>query len=584
MIPVLEKLKKNELCPSILNMYLESYSFSSCMNDILAGIKMFLLIFPIITAISIFDGNSPTNGILSCIIAIIITALIGGSKYQINTVAVPLTILTLEITMKYQYKGLLVSAIIAGLTLYLFGRMHISSVLRYSSTAFLSALVVGAAIIIAISQLQYILGISSPPPYHNIVEITQSLSQGIRHVSIFNIYSALGFIGSLLVLKMLLRGYTAYIVYLVLCIAIFSGYSLDLINLPKEFSLFKTIGRDFFEGMENNSLLSTSLSLPSTSMLGSLANYGFAIAIFLSIQVSFCTNISASLSGDHRVQTNMEMIATGVSNILSIATGGVFVMPDIQLSVKNIQYKVKTILPMCIIAALLQLTLVFKNYIFPFIPMYAVSAVLIILSLSIILKSRIVDHLLLRTSDWYIFIVTISAALYIGYVPAIFIGFILSLLHFSNRIVQIKNTSVHTTKNHDKAAVEFVANKYGYLKTKDIPNKTMKKIEILQINNILFLNLVDLAREGFASRGTFPSAIILFFKNVPFLDEDAFTMMKEFVSECINKKCIVVVSGTNGILMDILQRKTKECNSGNIFGYIVPTFSHAVDQIIKRLR
>ena len=65
----------------------------------------------------------------------------------------------------------------------------------------------------------------------------------------------------------------------------------------------------------------------------------------------------------------------------------------------------------------------------------------------------------------------------------------------------------------------------GYLSMKGIINK----IEIIQIDNILSINIIEKIRQVLESRGKFPKFIILYFQNIPFLDGEALRMLKEFV-------------------------------------------------------
>ncbi len=176
------------------------------------------------------------------------------------------------------------------------------------------------------------------------------------------------------------------------------------------------------------------------------------------------------------------------------------------------------------------------------------------------------------------------AVLYFGFVSAVIIGFTVSNIFFSKRMIRIKDAIVHTTKNHDTGTLDFMSRKNGFIKNTNIPQKIMNKIEVLQINNILFLNIAKLIEESLRARGNFPRVLIIYFKNIPFLDEDAIRSLKYIVCKAKNNNCMVIVSGTNGMLLEILEQKSQEENSGQIFGYIVPNFSQAVKKTLERLK
>jgi MFS superfamily sulfate permease-like transporter len=175
------------------------------------------------------------------------------------------------------------------------------------------------------------------------------------------------------------------------------------------------------------------------------------------------------------------------------------------------------------------------------------------------------------------------SVLYFGFIPAVIVGFTMSSIAFTKRMILIKDAMVHTTKNHDTGAIEFMLNKNGFSTSQNIPLEILDKVEVIQISNILSLNIAKVIEEALSIRGTFPNVLILYFKNVPFLDKEAFDSIKTLVKNASQKNCIVIVSGTNGRLLDILKQKVEKENAGNIFGYIVPNFEEAVRHTIKKL-
>jgi MFS superfamily sulfate permease-like transporter len=100
----------------------------------------------------------------------------------------------------------------------------------------------------------------------------------------------------------------------------------------------------------------------------------------------------------------------------------------------------------------------------------------------------------------------------------------------------------------------------------------------------LFLNIAKLVEESLLARGAFPSVLIIYFKNVPFLDGEAVNALKYIVKKAKDHSCLVIVSGTNGMLLEILKQKAQECNLGQVFGYIVPNFSEAVKKTLERMK
>ena len=117
----------------------------------------------------------------------------------------------------------------------------------------------------------------------------------------------------------------------------------------------------------------------------------------------------------------------------------------------------------------------------------------------------------------------------------------------------------------------------------NIPPKLLDKIEVIQVSNILFLNIARVVEEALIAQGKFPSVLIIYFNNVPYFDNDAFDLLRELAKIAKSKKATVMISGTNGMLLDILRQKASTEKYNDAFGYIVPDFKTAIQQTVVRL-
>ena len=577
----LELIRRLELCPYFFNIFSEKYSFGFLINDFISGIKSFIFVLPIVLALSFFCGGSVIQGAISCAIATIISAIIGGSKYQVTAIAFPVCAVMLEITSKYQYKGLLFTAIFVSAILILFGILRLSNVLKHMSYAFISAIYVFVALSIIINQIQYIFDVDTIQSSQNFIENFKLFQANMSNISSTGAMTALAFILPLIVLRILFSNFLSFPIYLALgAIAAFVSTAGYIPNFPE----IKTIGSEFISTQAIDNIFTISKAVPSQTFLINCLNYAFAIAIIIANEACFCTSVSSSITGNRKLQTNMELISTGISNLVSVAFGGLFVSPNILFSVKNISQKSRTVVSLLTLASLFYVFIYFSQIILKYIPIYCISSILICYAIFEISSKKIFRFLNLKRNDSYIFWITLIVAIYFGFITSVTVGFIATLVFFSQRMVKIKDANVHTTRNHDTGAIEFMQNKNGITNSLHIPNSVMDKIEIVQVTNILFLNIAKLVEESLAARGSFPRALIVYFQNIPFLDGEALNYLKDLVKRASEQDCIVMVSGTNGMLLDILQQKADEENAGNVFGYIIPNFSEAIDKTVKRLK
>ena len=576
-----EIIRRLELCPSLLNLDVEKYSLNFLANDVFSGMRMFLILFPIALALALYCGVAPVQGIISCAIAAFCSALLGGSRYQISIVALPLCTVIFEILAKYQYRGLFFVAMFASLMMIAFGLLRLNNVLKYLSGSFVSAITVSVCIAIVINQLQYILSISTVQSSQSILENLSIFASNIDMVTFQNIVQALCFLAPLIIIRKKIKSHFSFFLYM--CVGVIVGFASDM-NLLPAFLHVKTTGHEFLNSQLIENITTLAKSTPSDIFLANTLSYAFVISIIIALECCFCTHIAGSVTGDKKLHGNAEMISSGVSNLLSVACGGLFVSPSVVYTMKNISFKSKTIVSAITITILSILFLMYSYVFLDYIPIYCISAILIAFAVSTIRSKKISQYLDYKNNETYIFWATILATLFFGFIPAVIIGFTTSMVFFGKRMVKIKDASVHTTRKHDTGTIEFMLNKNGFLKSKNIPENILRQIQVIQVDNILCLNIAKIIEEDLRDVGQYPKIQIVYFKNVPFLDSEALNALKEIVKKARKYDSIVIVSGTNGMLLDILQQKEAKEKNGKAFGYIVPNFEAAVKMSIDRLK
>ena len=424
----LEFVRRLGLCPSILNLYVDKYSLKFFLTDLLSGFKIFFLLFPIAFSLAFFCGGTPIQGIISCAIAALVSMIFGGSKYQIASVALPVCVLTFEIMLKYQYKGLFYTAVFVSIILIIFGLLKISDVIKHISYAFVSALTVYVILSIVVNQTQYLLGISSIQSSQGLLENISLFSENAENITMFGLISAAVFIVPIFLLRTFFKGFSPFLIYLAIgCIV---AYAMSAGMIPELLEI-KTVGREMVaaqSAMDN--IMTMSGTVPSQTFLANTMNYAFVIALIIACEACFCTNVSSSITGDNRLQTNMELISTGISNFASVACGGLFVSPNINFSMKNIKFKSKTIVPLLILAALCGTFIYLSGLIMEFVPINCISSILVIYAFSELVNKKLGRYFNVKSYESYIFWITLVMSLYFGFIPATIVGFAISCIFF----------------------------------------------------------------------------------------------------------------------------------------------------------
>jgi len=90
-------------------------------NDILAGIVVGIVALPLAIAFAVASGVSPEKGLITAIIAGLFISLLGGSRVQIGGPTGAFIVIVFGIVGQYGINGLLISTVLAGIILIVFG-------------------------------------------------------------------------------------------------------------------------------------------------------------------------------------------------------------------------------------------------------------------------------------------------------------------------------------------------------------------------------------------------------------------------------------------------------------------------------
>ncbi|MDR1333302.1 MAG: hypothetical protein LBJ69_02770 [Holosporales bacterium] len=568
------------LCPAFLNLYTQKYSTYGLVNDIIAGLRIFLLATPIAMALAFFCGLSPTQGVLSFGAAAAVGALLGGSKYQISTISMPVAVLALDVLTKYQYKGLLVAAAFAAIMLIMFGMLRLNDTVKHVARSFIAALTAYVAAVIAMTQIQYLTSPAASQTIHDLIDCARQMSSTISSLDVNTVTTALAYLAPLVLLKIFIRGAAPYLIYLVLGAAVTYLTDTGLIPMLAE---IKTVGKELVSQGAFDSIATIAKTLPPQTVLSNVLTYSFAIALIIATQTCFATNAVSSMTGDNKIQHNAELIATGAANFASVACGGLFVAPDVPLSLTNVAFRARTITPIVIIATMAWYAVMYGDIILRYLPINCLSCLLIVYTIAELGRLRITQYLNPRSRESCVFWVTMLLALYFGFIPAAIVGFTISNMFFAKRMVNIKDATVQSVKNHDLVVEEFMANKNRISNSMKLPRSILERVEVIQVTNVLLLNIAGIIEEAMERNGKSSNVLIIYFKNVPYLDGEGMTMLKRLASNVTSSGGTMIVTGTNGMLLDIIQQKANEAGEGNVYGYIIPNFGTAIQQVVKRL-
>lgn len=129
-------------------------------KDIVAGIIVGIVALPLAIAFAVASGVSLEKGIITAVIAGFIISLLGGSRVQIGGPTGAFIIILYGIIEQYGIDGLLISTMMAGVILMLFGLLKFGNLLKYFPQPLIVGFTSGIAVVIFSTQIKDALGLN----------------------------------------------------------------------------------------------------------------------------------------------------------------------------------------------------------------------------------------------------------------------------------------------------------------------------------------------------------------------------------------------------------------------------------------
>ncbi|KQP17615.1 SulP family inorganic anion transporter [Pseudorhodoferax sp. Leaf267] len=139
---------------------LKGYTRERLVKDAGAGVTVGIVALPLAMAFAIASGLKPEAGIWTAIIAGFLISLLGGSNVQIGGPAGAFIVIVYGIVERYGLANLLISTACAGVLLFLMGLFRLGRLVRYVPVSIVVGFTNGIAVLIALSQIKDLLGLS----------------------------------------------------------------------------------------------------------------------------------------------------------------------------------------------------------------------------------------------------------------------------------------------------------------------------------------------------------------------------------------------------------------------------------------
>lgn len=399
--------------PKLLTM-LQDYSARIFLADAIAGVTVALVALPLSIAIAIGSGAPPAAGLVTAIIGGFLISALGGSRVQIGGPTGAFIVVVYGIIQQHGLDGLLLATLMAGVILVIGGLLRAGRLIALVPEPVIEGFTVGIAIIIAVSQLKDLLGLSVGKVSAELFELLPALWTAQGSLNPYALAIGLGAIGIIGILRWLTPRFPGSIVAIGL-----ASLAVALLALPVD-----TIQSRF--GTLPSGLPLPSLPPMSVALIRELLPSAFVIA-FLAAVESLLSAIVADRMIGARHRSSAELLAQGAANIVSPLFGGLPATGAIARTATNVRAGGLTPVAGIIHAAVILLITVAAAPLAGYLAMPALAGLLIVTAWTMSEPGRWRERLRLRPADRLLLFLTMILTVASTLTIAIAVGTALGL-------------------------------------------------------------------------------------------------------------------------------------------------------------
>ena len=323
---------------------LRGYDRQRLLADVGAGLTVGVVALPLAMAFAIASGLKPEQGLVTAIVAGFLISALGGSSVQIGGPAGAFIVIVYGIVERYGLTNLLIATATSGVLLFLLGLFKLGAWVRYIPVTIIIGFTNGIAVLIALSQLKDLLGLSIDKMP---ADFFSQIGTLWLHLGSFNPYAlAIGLVcfgGLFLWPRLFVSGaFTERLIEgpSIKTISRVPGPVVALVSMTLVAWYFalpvETIGTRF--GGIPRTLPELALPPFSWDSAKQLVIPTLTIALLGAIESLLCARVADNVTDEiPRHDPNQELMAQGVANLVSPLFGGMPATGTIARTVTNVR-------------------------------------------------------------------------------------------------------------------------------------------------------------------------------------------------------------------------------------------------------
>lgn len=548
-------MKNNIFRPKFFSILKQGYDKKQLSKDVFAGIIVGVVALPLAIAFAVASGVSPEKGIVTAIIAGFIISFLGGSRVQIGGPTGAFIVIVFGIVTQYGIDGLLISTILAGIMLVIFGVLRLGALLKYIPHPLIVGFTSGIALIIFSTQMKDAFGL----------EIANVPADFLgKWEAYFTNYSTVNFVAlaitvATILISTLFRRITNKIpgsfVAIILMTLVVYFFELPVTTIE---TLFGDIKGSF------------AIEIPDINW-GNISYYfapAFTIALLGAIETLLTAVVADGMIGSNH-RSNTELIAQGIANIVTPIFGGIPATGAIARTATNVKNGGRTPVAGMVHAVVLLLILLFFGKYAKLIPMSCLAGILIVVAYNMSEWRSFVSILRGSAFDIIILLTTFALTVLVDLTVAIQIGVVLSAFLFMKRMTDTGQAAI--LKENESEMIE----NYGH-----VP----KGIEIYEISGPFFFGAAKHYGEVLKGHASSTKVLIIRMRHVPFIDATGVHNFREAIKVLHSKNKRIILSGVQPNVRKELEKSeiAQRIGEENIFDNFDAALAKATEVVAEK--
>ncbi len=521
--------------PKLFSTLKDGYNKQTLVQDLLAGVIVGIVALPLAIAFGIASGATPEAGILTAIVAGFIISFLGGSKVQIGGPTGAFIVIVYGIIQEYGMSGLCIATFMAGAFLILMGVLHLGTIIKYIPYPIVVGFTSGIALTIFATQIKDLFGLQIEDVPAGFLD---KWGVYFNHFDTVNWWSLL--VG---VLSILIIVFTPKVSRRV------PGSLVAIILMTVVTLILSSLGVQGIETIGDRFSISTDLPQPEVpkitwDSISRLAQPAMVIAMLGAIESLLSAAVADGVIGD-RHDSNQELIAQGVANMVSPLIGGIPATGAIARTMTNINNGGRTPVAGIAHAIVLALIYLFLMPLVKFIPMSCLAGILVVVSYNMSEWRSFKAILKNPKSDITVLLVTFFLTVIFDLTVAIEVGVLIACLLCMRRMAETTNVSVLSDEIDPSADSDV----QGNLEHLVIP----EGVKVYEINGPYFFGIGNKFEEMMGDMGARAKVRIIRMRKVPFIDSTGVHNLTNMCRMCNQMGVKVVLSGVNPQVMKVIE-------------------------------